>query len=332
MARAVESFARILIEPCRYRVSLVFTQPLRINQIPYMHDLAVANAPIPILWKSSDIEAKRALSMRRLYVVVVLSIVFHTLLFVFMPRRTETGAESAATVQGPLVVRLTPPKTSPVETPPPASVQEAVKEPVAPPRHRPPPPAPNIMSVPRTSTDAPSLPLQQPVTPTPPQPQTKDEPPSMMAMVEAARARRQASEDSIRRYNAEMRGAENPNGDDVAAANLKRNLQTLTHRGGTSGVFQILQKGHRSGQFAFRGWTTDSSSDWKQVIDVDAGPSGDLELAMVRRMIELIREHYKGNFNWESHRLGRVVTLSARPEDSAGLEGFLIKEFFGVGR
>jgi len=38
-------------------------------------------------------------------VVVVLSIVFHTLLFVFMPRRTETGAESAATVQGPLVVR-----------------------------------------------------------------------------------------------------------------------------------------------------------------------------------------------------------------------------------
>jgi hypothetical protein len=27
--------------------------------------------------------------------------------------------------------------------------------------------------------------------------------------------------------------------------------------------------------------------------------------------------------------LGRVVTLSARKEDQAGLEAFLIKEFFG---
>jgi hypothetical protein len=46
-------------------------------------------------------------------------------------------------------------------------------------------------------------------------------------------------------------------------------------------------------------------------------------------MIALIREHYQGDFTWESHRLGRSVTQSARLEDNAGLEDFLMMEFFG---
>jgi hypothetical protein len=46
-------------------------------------------------------------------------------------------------------------------------------------------------------------------------------------------------------------------------------------------------------------------------------------------MIELIRGHYNGDFRWESHHLGRVVVLSARPQDQAGLEEFLVREFFG---
>ena len=49
-----------------------------------------------------------------------------------------------------------------------------------------------------------------------------------------------------------------------------------------------------------------------------------------QRMIELIRTHYSGDFRWESHRLGRVVVLSARPEDNEGLEDFLVREFFGT--
>jgi hypothetical protein len=51
---------------------------------------------------------------------------------------------------------------------------------------------------------------------------------------------------------------------------------------------------------------------------------------LVRKMIELIRSHYQGDFNWESHRLGRVIVLSARIEDNAELEAFLIREFFGL--
>ena len=46
-------------------------------------------------------------------------------------------------------------------------------------------------------------------------------------------------------------------------------------------------------------------------------------------MVSLIRQHYKGDFNWDSHRLNRTIVMSARPEDNAGLEEFLMLEFFG---
>ena len=46
-------------------------------------------------------------------------------------------------------------------------------------------------------------------------------------------------------------------------------------------------------------------------------------------MIAIIREREPGDFVWVSHRLGRNVNLSARPGDQAGLEDFLMQEFFG---
>jgi hypothetical protein len=45
-------------------------------------------------------------------------------------------------------------------------------------------------------------------------------------------------------------------------------------------------------------------------------------------MIELIRKEKTGDFEWESHRLNRVVTLSARPQDTQELMNFLYKEMF----
>jgi hypothetical protein len=45
-------------------------------------------------------------------------------------------------------------------------------------------------------------------------------------------------------------------------------------------------------------------------------------------MIAIIRDHERGDFVWESRRLGRNVTLSARPRDEAGLKDFLMREFF----
>ena len=107
-------------------------------------------------------------------------------------------------------------------------------------------------------------------------------------------------------------------------ANVRRNLQTS----GTSGIFQILRIGPRTAEFSFRAWTTGQSNPRLQYIQVDAGPDGSVERAIIRRMIQLIREHYKEDFNWESHRLHRVVVLSAREKDTKGLEDFLMREFF----
>ena len=143
-----------------------------------------------------------------------------------------------------------------------------------------------------------------------------------MSMINAKRERRVAAEAA-----AGARGRE-PSADDIAMANISRNLQSLTQKDGTNGVFQILSKGHRAAQFSFRGWTGDASNSRREVIDVDAGLNGNIDLAIIRRMIQLIRTHYQGNFNWESRRLGRVVPLSARLEDNAGLEEFMMREFF----
>jgi len=45
-------------------------------------------------------------------------------------------------------------------------------------------------------------------------------------------------------------------------------------------------------------------------------------------MIAIIREQSNADFIWDSIQLRREVQLSARPADNAGLEEFLMKEFF----
>lgn len=117
-----------------------------------------------------------------------------------------------------------------------------------------------------------------------------------------------------------------------AMRNIQRNLQSLLPNGsdasGTNGVFQITHVGYGSAEFSFRGWNTDFRRNWNETVTVERGTSGDIRLAIVRKMIEIIRRYETRDFVWESRRLGRNVTLSARPEDSAGLEEFLLREFF----
>lgn len=153
-------------------------------------------------------------------------------------------------------------------------------------------------------------------------------PTDMMGYINQARARRRAAGLFDERENMEaMAPGRQPSEDEIRMANIKRNLQAP----GTSGIFRITRMGIRTAQFTFRGWTTDASNSRLEWIEVEAGPDGDIERAIVRRMIQLIRQHHDGNFNWESHRLERMVVLSARMEDNAGLEDFFMREFFGEG-
>lgn len=160
-----------------------------------------------------------------------------------------------------------------------------------------------------------------------PLPPKVTEEPDMMSMLNTARERRQKLEEAAKAENqAAQEGSKGLSAQEIAAANINRSVQQASNPSGTNGVFQITSKSTRMGTFTFRGWKVNSNG-WKQTIEVDAGLGGNIDLAMVRKMIEIIRTHYKADFRWESHRLGRVVTLSARTEDSAELENFMLEEF-----
>lgn len=188
------------------------------------------------------------------------------------------------------------------------------------------PPLPKTKPQPETKPRNPVPPEPAPSKPQPAPPlnlqhPTEAAPTDMMSYVNAARARRQAEEGTA------GGSAQQPSADDIRMANIRRNLQP----DGTNGIFQILDIQARTARFSFRSWTTKASNPSRETITVSSGPDGDIELAIVRRMIGLIRNYFKGDFNWESQRLGQVVVLSAREEDTAELEDFLKREFFGVG-
>ncbi|MDW7619315.1 MAG: hypothetical protein SCG84_05465 [Nitrosomonadaceae bacterium] len=169
----------------------------------------------------------------------------------------------------------------------------------------------------------------RPVEPTPlspPSDRNLEAPTDMMAYINQARARRRAAGNFNERENAEATApGREQSEEEIRMANIKRNLQAP----GTNGIFRIVRMGARTAEFTFRGWTTDPSSSRLELIEVQAGPDGDVERAIVRRMIQLIRQYHEDTFNWESPRLNRVVVLSARIQDNVGLEDFMMREFFG---
>lgn len=274
--------------------------------------------PDPELEKDLRLRPRR--SLRRLWTVLALSLVVHGLMVVFLPKPDPHRVDAAGPSQGPLQVTMTPPPAADRAPPPQPTPAAQVK---APPR--------TVIAANKPSAVMPPV-FVPPEPPPPPSRQDVKPPPMDFATaLEARRAQRQAQENFYAQQNADARSTERElTSAEKADAAFKRNAQTLGQsRDGTSGVFQIKSKGQRYAAFSFRGWTTDRANAKSELIEVDAGLGGDVDAAIVRKMIELIRVHYQGNFNWESHRLGRVVVLSARKEDQAGLEAFLIKEFFG---
>ena len=95
------------------------------------------------------------------------------------------------------------------------------------------------------------------------------------------------------------------------------------------GVFQIRRMSLNDAEFAFFGWNREIRRRTMQIIEVSKGNNPDIRVAMVRKMISIIRDEVKeDSFNWESKRLGRNVQLSARLRDNADLEDFMMREFF----
>ena len=116
----------------------------------------------------------------------------------------------------------------------------------------------------------------------------------------------------------------------IAAMNLGLNRTPSfgDERKHGGGIFQVARKGYDDAEFFFFGWNKAIRRNSRQMIEVRRGDNPSIEIAIVRRMIAIIRDHEQGDFTWESQRLGRDVWLSARASDTAGLEEFLMQEFF----
>lgn len=227
----------------------------------------------------------------------------------------------------PIQMRLVElPDPKPLQKPAPAATAKprprrlARSEPVlTPPRPEPPRPEPPQPEPPRPPPEPPAPERSQALTRLP-----DSAPTDMLAYVNAKRARREAGDRALARS---ADSAHQPTEDEMRLANIRRNLQPA----GANGIFQLLDIQLHSARFAFRAWMSNDSNPRREIVTVEAAPGEDVRLAVVRRMIGLIRFYNQGDFNWESQRLGQVVTMSAREADTVELEDFLLREFFGVG-
>jgi type IV secretory pathway VirB10-like protein len=183
-----------------------------------------------------------------------------------------------------------------------------------------------IQRLPNTIT----LPHEKPVEVVQEEPKPVTQPPApemdMQAYIEARRKAR-GDKDPSEQPSEE---SENARATRIATANIAA-ANGRSHgddKNETGGVFSLSNKTFHSADLKFRGWNPNFKRRWLQQVTVEQGLEVDVETAIIKKMIELIRKEKTGDFEWNSHRLQRVVTMSARPQDTAELQAFLFKEMF----
>ena len=280
-------------------------------------------------------------------IAVIVSLLLHVALMVGLPRFKQQQDEPP--VPPPMQAYLrpapaekpAPAKPQPRVTPPPkAAAKPPVALPTTPPPARPappvtPPPAPKppILAIPRpTPTEAPVV-----ATPPPPRPEpppvavTPPAPPPAEADFMASVRARQRARGEVSPEEKAAAEAEQANRAAIASAALKSAPpisfadKKPTPSGGT---FQIRRRGFDYAEFMFYGWNENFRRAGPQLIEVRLGNNPDIDIAVVRRIIELIRVHERADFQWYSHRSGRNHTLSARARDNGSLESFMMSEFY----
>ena len=306
-------------------------------------NLAAIKSPLWQLPRRGDRVIQIRIS-RNTLIAFAFSILIHLLLLITLaPKLLDMGGSTAKQDQS-FDVQLSLPAPRVAETP-------AVSAPAAPPTQPQPiqkikrpkldKPTPNPKPLTNTpnspdvmTAERPSPLTKPPVTPalTRNAPETSTEPlpgEDMQSYIKRQKEQRQAAQGYTQKDSDEINARDNSpvSDEDKRTAAIQRNLQPQ----GGNGLFQIREVSLRTGRFTFKGWKNDYSKAKQRDFDVEVPLGGDIQRAMVKKMIAIIREEYTGDFNWESQRLGRVISLSARPADNAGLEDFLIEEFFGRG-
>jgi hypothetical protein len=292
-------------------------------------------------WSDDSPRQGAVVAVPLVWLAFVLSLIIHiAVMWVWIPRMRLVAANPQDTSQsgGPLAVQLaqlptkpavvtpptppTPPQTaqSPAARPP-AAVLRALPRPATPIIAAPISPVPNVVAPPPVAMPAPA----PKAAPPPPIPADMD-----LSAYMAAKRRARGETESTQAAASEPAESEAARRDRIVAANLAAvrtpNLGSDPRNGG--GLFEIKRLGSDDAEFMFYGWNKEIKRRVPQMIEVKKGTNGSIQIAMVRKMIGIIRDHEDGDFAWESRRLGRVITLSARASDNGELEAFMMKEFF----
>lgn len=266
---------------------------------------------------------------RNTLIALIFSVLIHALiLFLVVPKMESSPPESVSTT---IQVSLAPAKQAEPTPPPPQAEQvvsekppEPVKEPIKKPK------TPKVMTQ-QTKLDALPPTFKVPDVIASPKPSPEVQPPEettfpdMQSYMKAQQAKRHSTEFDAARQNAEAVAKEiGPSEEEKRDQRIAKNLQ-----GGAGGTFTLTSLSGRHATFSFNGWVNSLSNQKQQYFEVEAKSGQDVRVLMIKQVISFIRESYQGDFPWDSKRLGKVITLSARPEDNSSLEEFLMTEFFG---
>jgi len=270
-------------------------------------------------------------TIRKVWVTAAVSLLVHmAALLLFVTHPPIPGVEQQAFDQesAPVQVEIAeakPPLPSPPSAPAEPAAAPSPKTRPPPARVRPPP----MVAMPRLEAPAIRSPVIAPpqiaAIPAPPQAR----PPAQgdfLSFVQANRRARGVAESA--QDNAEV------DFNTKIAANLPGGARGVAAqmpiRGG--GMFQMKRMTYDDAAFEFFGWNTEMGRRTPQLIEVRKGTNPNMQIAVVRRIIAIIRQYSKEDFTWDSGRHGRVVTLSARPADTAALEQYLLHDMFDDAR
>lgn len=251
---------------------------------------------------------------------VTLSVLIHALLIFFVIERPPVldHARLPGNSERLSITLLSPPAVVPQHNPPPQSeVKQETKKKTSTPKIK----TPKHVETPVVKPE----PTVPPIVPHAEQ-QAMRPPPAddMSSMLEAARKRRAQNHDSDPAQDETQRRNK------AVLANIATSMGQagMPDQNGQGGVFQLRRVGSVSAEFLFRGWSTNLRRNSTQLVSVFKKNEPDIHTAIVKKMIEIIRDNKRDDFVWYSTRLGREITLSARPQDEAQLEQFLLLEFF----
>ena len=264
---------------------------------------------------------------------VVVSLLAHVALLLWMPRpqmsKTEEPVPPPLTAYLRSAPQLTPPpqpQTPQRVTPPPP---KAARAPVARPPQTPvKPPAP-VIALSKPATAEQPAPFTVPKAEPPPlvqPPQLTTPPPTETDLSAFIAARKRARGEDVPSAETEIanRGA-------LSSAALKPSAPiTFGEKPPTpsGGLFQIRRRGYDYAEFMFYGWNQNFRRAVPQMIEVRKDGNSDIDIAVIRKIIAIIRDYERGDFTWYSKRTGKNLTLSARARDNSGLEEFMMQEFY----